>query len=158
MPISYYSEDDSKDLNPDVYFMKQALLEARKAGERDEVPIGAVIVCQGRIIARGHNLTETLTDVTAHAEMQAITAAAQFLGGKYLTDCTLYVTVEPCVMCAGALGWSQISRIVYGAPDEKRGFMRFAPHALHPKTEVVYKVLEEECSTLVKEFFKKKRN
>jgi len=157
MGISYYNQDDSKDLNPDIYFMKQALLEAQKAGERDEVPIGAVIVCQGRIIARGHNLTETLTDVTAHAEMQAITAAAQFLGGKYLTDCTLYVTVEPCVMCAGALGWSQISRIVYGAHDEKRGFMRFAPHALHPKTEVIYSVLEEECSTLVKDFFKKKR-
>ncbi len=138
--------------------MKQALQEAHRAGERDEVPIGAVIVCQGRIIARGHNLTETLTDVTAHAEMQAITAAAQFLGGKYLIDCTLYVTVEPCVMCAGALGWSQISRIVYGALDEKRGFQRFAPASLHPKTEVVSGVLEQECSKLVKEFFKKKRD
>jgi len=158
MPISYYSENDSKELNPDLYFMKQALQEAQRAGERDEVPIGAVIVCQGRIIARGHNLTETLIDVTAHAEMQAITAAAQFLGGKYLTDCTLYVTVEPCVMCAGALGWSQISRIVYGAADEKRGFARFAPMALHPKTEVVQGVLEEDCSKLVKNFFKKKRN
>jgi len=157
MPISYYSENDSKELNPDIYFMKQALQEAQRAGERDEVPIGAVITCQGRIIARGHNLTETLTDVTAHAEMQAITAAAQFLGGKYLTDCTLYVTVEPCVMCAGALGWSQISRIVYGAADEKRGFARFAPLALHPKTEVISGMLEEECSKLVKEFFKKKR-
>lgn len=157
MGISYYSLDDSKELNPDVYFMKQALLEAHQAAKRDEVPIGAVIVCQGRIIARGHNLTETLTDVTAHAEMQAITSAAQFLGGKYLTDCTLYVTVEPCVMCAGALGWSQISRIVYGATDEKRGFMRFAPHALHPKTEVVKGVLEEECSKLMKEFFLSKR-
>lgn len=158
MPISYYSENDSKDTNPDVYFMKQALYEAELAGKRDEVPIGAVIVCQGRIIGRGHNLTETLTDVTAHAEMQAITAAAQFLGGKYLVDCTLYVTVEPCVMCAGALGWSQISRIVYGAADEKRGFARFAPNALHPKTEVVSGVLQEECSRLVKDFFKKKRN
>jgi len=157
MGISYYNQDDSKETNPDEYFMKQALLEAQKAGEHDEVPIGAVIVCQGRIIARGHNLTETLTDVTAHAEMQAITAAAGFLGGKYLTDCTLYVTVEPCVMCAGALGWSQISRIVYGASDEKRGFQRFAPNALHPKTEVVSSVLEEECSKLVKDFFKKKR-
>jgi tRNA(adenine34) deaminase len=157
MGISYYREEDSLDINPDVYFMKQALNEARRAGERDEVPIGAVIVCQGRIIARGHNLTETLTDVTAHAEMQAITAAAQFLGGKYLIDCTLYVTVEPCVMCAGALGWSQINRIVYGACDEKRGFARFAPNALHPKTEVVRGVLEEECSRLVKDFFKKKR-
>ena len=141
----------------DEYFMKQALNEATKAGERDEVPIGAVIVCQDRIIARGHNLTETLTDVTAHAEMQAITAAAQFLGGKYLTNCTLFVTVEPCVMCAGALGWSQISRIVFGTSDEKRGFMRFAPEAIHPKTEVVSGVLEDECSKLVKEFFKRKR-
>ncbi len=157
MPIPYYSEDDSKDSNPDLYFMKQALAEAQRAGERGEVPIGAVVVCQGRIIARGHNLTETLTDVTAHAEMQAITAAAQFLGGKYLTDCTLYVTVEPCVMCAGALGWSQISRLVYGAEDAKRGFRRFAPAALHPKTEVVWGVLEEECSRLVTVFFKRKR-
>ncbi|MDD5185181.1 MAG: nucleoside deaminase [Paludibacter sp.] len=157
MGISYYNQDDTADVNPDEYFMKQALLEAIKAGERDEVPIGAVIVCQGRIIARGHNLTETLTDVTAHAEMQAITAAAGFLGGKYLTDCTLYVTVEPCVMCAGALGWSQISRIVYGASDEKRGFQRFAPAALHSKTEVTSGILEEECSKLVKDFFKKKR-
>lgn len=158
MGISYYNHNDSEETNPDVYFMKQALLEAQRAGERDEVPIGAVIVCQGRIIARGHNLTETLIDVTAHAEMQAITAAAQFLGGKYLTDCTLYVTVEPCVMCAGALGWSQISRIVYGATDEKRGFTRFAPTALHTKTVVVSSILEEECSKLVKDFFKKKRN
>ncbi|HRG03640.1 MAG TPA: nucleoside deaminase [Paludibacteraceae bacterium] len=137
--------------------MRQALDEARQAFRRDEVPVGAVIVCNDRIIARGHNLTETLIDVTAHAEMQAITAAANFLGGKYLTDCTLYVTVEPCVMCAGALGWSQISRIVYGASDEKRGFTRFAPDAIHPKTEVVAGVLEEECSALMKEFFKKKR-
>ncbi len=157
---NYYtdnSEETPDKQNMDVSFMKQALLEAQKAGERDEVPIGAVVVCQGRIIARGHNLTETLIDVTAHAEMQAITAAAGFLGGKYLTDCTLYVTVEPCVMCAGALGWSQISRIVFGATDEKRGFQRFAPAALHPKTEVVSGVLEEECSKLVKSFFKKKR-
>lgn len=157
MSISYYSEEESKDQNPDLYFMNQALLEAQRAGERDEVPIGAVIVSKGRIIARGHNLTETLTDVTAHAEMQAITAASQFLGGKYLTDCTLYVTVEPCVMCAGALGWSQIPRIVYGAADEKRGFMRFAPNALHPKTEVIAGIFEEKCSKLVKDFFKKKR-
>ena len=157
MSINYYSENETKDVNPDIYFMKQALIEAQRAGERDEVPIGAVIVCQGRIIGRGHNLTETLIDVTAHAEMQAITAAAGFLGGKYLIDCTLYVTVEPCVMCAGALGWSQITRIVYGASDEKRGFTRFAPLALHPKTEVVSGVLEEQCSSLVKEFFKKKR-
>jgi len=158
MSTSYYSENNSNEVNPDEYFMRQALIEAQRAGERNEVPIGAVIVCQGRIIARGHNLTETLTDVTAHAEMQAITAAAQFLGGKYLVDCTLYVTVEPCVMCGGALGWSQISRIVFGAPDDKRGFQRFAPAALHPKTEVVSGVLLDECSQLVKDFFKKKRN
>ena len=157
MGISYYSQNNSTDQNPDEYFMKQALQEALLARKRDEVPVGAVIVCQGRIIARGHNLTETLTDVTAHAEMQAITAAAQFLGGKYLTDCTLYVTVEPCVMCAGALGWAQISRIVYGATDEKRGYFRFAPNALHPKTEVVSGVLEEECSRLMKEFFRARR-
>jgi tRNA(adenine34) deaminase len=157
MALSYYSESDVKTEHSDAYFMGQALLEAQKAGERDEVPIGAVIVCKGRIIARGHNLTETLTDVTAHAEMQAITAAAQFLGGKYLVDCALYVTVEPCVMCAGALGWSQISRIVYGATDEKRGFAGFAPQAIHPKTEVLYGVLEAECSKLMKDFFKKKR-
>lgn len=137
--------------------MRQALDEAHRAFERDEVPVGAVVVCGDRIIARGHNLTETLNDVTAHAEMQAITAAANFLGGKYLTDCTLYVTLEPCVMCAGALGWSQISKIVYGASDEKRGFSRFAPNALHPKTEVISGVLEEECGELVKEFFRKKR-
>lgn len=157
---NYYtdsSEETPSKENIDISFMKQALQEAQKAGERDEVPIGAVVVCQGRIIARGHNLTETLIDVTAHAEMQAITAAAEFLGGKYLTDCTLYVTVEPCVMCAGALGWSQISRIVFGAADEKRGFQRFAPATLHPKTEVISGVLEEECSKLVKSFFKKKR-
>ncbi|MDX9749272.1 MAG: nucleoside deaminase [Paludibacter sp.] len=141
----------------DAHYMKQALAEAHKALERDEVPVGAVIVCNDRIIARGHNLTETLTDVTAHAEMQAITAAAGFLGGKYLKGCTLYVTVEPCVMCAGALGWSQMSRIVIGARDEKRGFQRFAPEALHPKTEVVYGVLEEACSQLMKDFFRKKR-
>jgi tRNA(adenine34) deaminase len=158
MGISYYNQADSKVENPDEYYMKQALLEAEKAVAHDEVPIGAVIVCQDRIIARGYNLTETLTDVTAHAEMQAITAAAGFLGGKYLTDSTLYVTVEPCVMCAGALGWAQISRIVYGASDEKRGFQRFAPNALHPKTEVVSGVLEEECSKLVKDFFKRKRS
>lgn len=141
----------------DAYFMKQAFLEAQKAAERNEVPIGAVIVCQGRIIARGHNLTETLTDVTAHAEMQAITAAAQFLGGKYLIDCTLYVTVEPCVMCAGALGWAQISRIVYATPDEKRGFTKYAPLSLHPKTNVSCGLMQEESSALMKQFFLKKR-
>ena len=141
----------------DNYFMKQALAEAQKAFAKDEVPVGAVVVCEGRIIARAHNLTECLTDVTAHAEMQAITSAADALGGKYLTNCTLYVTVEPCVMCAGALGWSQISKVVYGAADDKRGFRRFAPEALHPKTEVISSILEDECVTLMKEFFKKKR-
>ncbi|MFW9596689.1 MAG: nucleoside deaminase [Paludibacter sp.] len=153
----YYSENETKDTNPDAYFMRQALNEAQKAAQRDEVPVGAVVVCNGHIIARGHNLTETLTDVTAHAEMQAITAAAQFLGGKYLVNCTLYVTLEPCVMCAGALGWSQVSRIVYGASDHKRGFAKFAPMALHPKTVVVAGILEAECSTLMSDFFKRKR-
>ena len=143
---------------PDEYYMKQALFEAEKALARNEVPIGAVIVCQNRIIGRGHNLTETLTDVTAHAEMQAITAGAQFLGGKYLTDCTLYVTVEPCVMCAGAIAWAQISKVVFGTPDEKRGFQQFAPNALHPKTEVISGVLADECTKIVTDFFKEKRN
>lgn len=137
--------------------MKQALLEAHKAGERGEVPVGAVVVCKDRIIARAHNLTETLTDVTAHAEMQAITSGANMLGGKYLKDCTLYVTVEPCVMCAGAIGWSQMGRVVYGAADPKRGFAVFAPKAMHPKTEVVSGVLADECGALMKEFFRRKR-
>jgi tRNA(adenine34) deaminase len=141
----------------DAYFMKQALTEAQKAFDMDEVPVGAVVVCQNRIIARAHNYTEHLNDVTAHAEMQAITAATGALGGKYLTDCTLYVTVEPCVMCAGALGWSQISKVVYGAVDEKRGFHIYAPQALHPKTELVSGVMEAECAALMKEFFQKKR-
>ncbi|MBR6699461.1 MAG: nucleoside deaminase [Bacteroidaceae bacterium] len=141
----------------DEQYMKQALQEAQKAFAEGEVPIGAVIVCRGQVIARGHNLTERLHDVTAHAEMQAITAATEHLGGKYLTNCTLYVTVEPCIMCAGALGWSQIPRVVYGAGDDKRGFRRFAPQALHPRCEVVAGVLEEECATLMKSFFQKKR-
>lgn len=141
----------------DEQYMKQALQEAHKAFSEGEVPIGAVIVCRGQVIARGHNLTERLHDVTAHAEMQAITAASEYLGGKYLTDCTLYVTVEPCIMCAGALGWSQIPRVVYGAADEKRGFRRFAPQALHPRCEVVSGVLEDECATLMKTFFQHKR-
>lgn len=141
----------------DEQYMKQALQEAHKAFSEGEVPIGAVIVCRGQVIARGHNLTERLHDVTAHAEMQAITAATEYLGGKYLTDCTLYVTVEPCIMCAGALGWSQIPRVVYGAADEKRGFRRFAPQALHPRCEVVSGVLEDECATLMKTFFQLKR-
>lgn len=137
--------------------MKRALQEAELAYREGEVPIGAVVVSQNRIVARAHNLTETLTDVTAHAEMQAITSASNLLGGKYLNECTLYVTIEPCVMCAGALGWSQIGKVVYGASDEKRGFCNFAPAALHPKTEVVSGVLENECAQLVKEFFLKKR-
>lgn len=137
--------------------MKLALQEARLAADEGEIPVGALIVCQDHILARTHNLTETLHDVTAHAEMQAITAAAERLGGKYLTDCTLYVTLEPCVMCAGALGWSQISRIVYGADDPRRGFSRIAPQALHPKTQVVSGVMADEALQLVKEFFAKKR-
>ena len=141
----------------DKYYMKQALAEARKAFERGEVPVGAVVVCQNRVIARSHNLTETLNDVTAHAEMQAITAAANFLGGKYLADCTLYVTVEPCVMCAGAIAWSQMGKLVFGAADEKRGYQRYAPHALHPKTIVQQGLLAEDCASLMKDFFKKKR-
>lgn len=145
-------------MTDDTHFMQQALLEARKAAGRGEVPIGAVVVCQDRIIARAHNLTETLTDVTAHAEMQAITAAASTLGGKYLTGCTLYVTLEPCAMCAGALGWAQVSRIVYGAPDPRRGYRQLAPQALHPKTQVSSGLLEDECLELVKGFFAKRRH
>ena len=141
----------------DEKYMRMALTEARAAFDRDEVPVGAVIVSGGRIIARSHNLTETLTDVTAHAEMQAVTAAAATLGGKYLTDCTLYVTVEPCLMCAGALAWSQISRIVYGAADDKRGYHTFCDSPFHPKTEVEGGGLAEECAALMKEFFRKKR-
>ena len=137
--------------------MKQALSEAKKAFDKGEVPVGAVIVCNRRIIARAHNLTETLNDVTAHAEMQAITAAASVLGGKYLIDCTLYVTVEPCPMCAGALAWSQISRIVYGTDDEKRGYSLIAPGILHPKTQVVFGVLAEEARELMRRFFVGKR-
>ena len=141
----------------DTYYMKQALAEAQKAAERGEVPVGAVVVCKDRIIARAYNLTETLTDVTAHAEMQAITAAASSLGGKYLNECTLYVTVEPCVMCAGAIGWAQTGRLVFGASDEKRGYQRYAPQALHPKTQVSQGVLADECARLMEEFFLNKR-
>ncbi len=141
----------------DVQYMKIALQEAKMAFDTGEVPVGAIVVCQGRIIARAHNLTETLNDVTAHAEMQAITAAANALGGKYLNDCTLYVTVEPCVMCAGAIAWAQMGRVVFGASDEKRGYQRFAPQALHPKTEVVHGVLADEASALMKDFFKSRR-
>ncbi|MDR0427919.1 MAG: tRNA adenosine(34) deaminase TadA [Dysgonamonadaceae bacterium] len=141
----------------DEYYMKQALSEARKAFDKGEIPVGAVVVSNNRIIARAHNFTETLNDVTAHAEMQAITAAASVLGGKYLLDCTLYVTLEPCVMCAGALGWSQISRIVYGAKDEKKGYSLFAVQALHPKTEITSGIMAEEASDLLKSFFRQKR-
>jgi tRNA(adenine34) deaminase len=144
-------------MTTDERYMAMALEEARMALAQDEVPIGAIVVADGRVIGRGHNLTETLHDVTAHAEMQAITAAAEWMGGKYLDKCTLYVTVEPCVMCAGAIGWSQLGRLIYGASDEKRGFQRFAPLALHPKTVVVSGVLEEECAQLMKSFFKGKR-
>ena len=141
----------------DEFYMQRALDEARQAYREGEIPIGAIIVCKDRILSRAHNLTETLCDVTAHAEMQAITAAANALGGKYLTDCTLYVTVEPCVMCAGAIGWAQIPRIVYGTADEKRGYTGFAPHALHPKCTVTGGILEEECRQLMQDFFKGKR-
>ena len=141
----------------DETYMRKALEEARAAEAAGEIPIGAVIVCGDRIIARAHNLTETLNDVTAHAEMQAITMAANQLGGKYLPQCTLYVTVEPCTMCAGAIGWAQICRLVYGADDEKRGFLRYAPNALHPKCTVTRGILEEECKSLMQQFFKEKR-
>ncbi len=141
----------------DDYFMGEALREARKAEANGEIPVGAVVVCNDTIIARAHNQTEMLHDVTAHAEMLAITAAAEHLGAKYLTGCTLFVTLEPCVMCAGALGWSQLARIVYGASDEKRGFERLGRNMLHPKTEVANGVRAEECSALVKDFFKNKR-
>lgn len=144
-------------MKEDEIYMRQALAEARAAAAEGEIPIGAVIVCKGRVIARAHNLTERLHDVTAHAEMQAITAASEYLGGKYLTDCTLYVTVEPCPMCAGALGWSQISRVVYGAGDEKRGFLNYAPRTLHPRTTLQGGVLEEECKALMQEFFRSRR-
>jgi len=144
-------------MTTDEQYMLRALEQAQMAADRDEVPVGVVVVCQDRIIARGHNLTETLNDVTAHAEMQAVTAAANALGGKYLSDCTLYVTVEPCVMCAGALAWAQVGRIVYGAADPKRGYSVYAPEALHPRTQVTAGVLPEECGELMRQFFKSKR-
>ncbi|MDD4293548.1 MAG: nucleoside deaminase [Bacteroidales bacterium] len=143
--------------NPDERFMREALKEAQRALERDEVPVGAVIVCEGKIIARAHNLTETLNDPTAHAEMQAITMATNSFGGKYLENCTLYVTMEPCSMCASALNWAQIAKIIYGAGDPKRGFSLYSPSLIHPKTEVVSGILEKECSVIVKDFFKSKR-
>lgn len=141
----------------DPYFMKQALAEARAAALEGEVPVGAVIVCNNQIISRAHNQTELLNDVTAHAEMLAITAATGVLGAKYLTNCVLYVTVEPCVMCSGAIGWSQLSKVVFGASDEKRGYQKFAPFAFHPKTEVIQGVLEEECANEIKTFFQQCR-
>lgn len=141
----------------DEEYMRQALDEARQAYEEDEVPIGAVITCKGRIIARAHNLTETLRDATAHAEMQAITAAANYLGAKYLNDCTLYVTVEPCPMCAGAIAWSQVGRLVFAAKDPKRGYQTYAPSVLHPKTEVTEGLLADEAAQLMLEFFRSKR-
>jgi len=147
---------EMENLFTDEYFMRIAFNEAVTAFERDEIPVGAVIVCNNKIIAKAHNLTETLTDVTAHAEMQAITSAANYLGGKYLQDCTLYVTLEPCVMCGGALYWSQISKVVYGASDEKRGF-KAKIGELHPKTEIVSGIMEDECGQLMKEFFQRKR-
>ena len=148
------SEEQQK---KDEHYMRMALNEARQAYAKGEIPIGCIVVCHDRAIARSHNLTETLCDVTAHAEMQAITAAANTLGGKYLTDCTLYVTVEPCPMCAGALGWAQVPRIVFGCPDEKRGYHEYAPRALHPKTNVTSGILEDECRQLMQDFFREKR-
>ena len=141
----------------DEYFMRQALLEAQKAFNKNEIPVGAVVVSEQRIIARAHNLTELLNDVTAHAEMQVITSATNILGGKYLIDCTLYVTLEPCPMCAGALRWAQVSRLVYGAPDEKRGYTTVSPFLLHPKTTITRDVLAKECSDIMQDFFKKIR-
>lgn len=148
MELSIYSDEA---------FMKEALKEAQKAFEKDEVPVGAVVVCNNQIIARAHNLTETLNDVTAHAEMQVFTAAADFLGGKYLKDCKLYVTLEPCAMCAGASYWTQIDHIIFGAHDQKRGFLKEYPKLLHPKSTIKGGVMEEECGELLKKFFKAKR-
>ncbi|WP_410220948.1 nucleoside deaminase [Pedobacter sp.] len=157
--MSFYNFEDKP--NPeaeDEHYMRMALNEAQKALSLDEIPIGAVVVCKGKVIGRGHNLTQQLNDVTAHAEMQAFTAAAQTLGGKYLKDCTLYVTIEPCVMCAGAGYWTQISRIVYGASEEKRGFTQIKQNLLHPKTLLKSGVLAEECANLMRGFFAKKRD
>jgi len=145
------------ELYSDIYFMNEAFKEAQKAFDLDEVPVGAIIVAENKIIARGHNLTEQLNDVTAHAEMQTITSAANYIGGKYLNDCTLYVTLEPCLMCAGALHWAHITKIVYGASDDKKGFSKINQPVLHPKTVVVKGVLEEQCSRILKDFFQKKR-
>jgi len=148
----------SLSLYTDEYFMKEALKEAQKAFDKDEVPVGAIIVCHNQVIARAHNSTEMLNDVTAHAEMLAFTAAADYLGGKYLEDCILYVTLEPCVMCAGASYWTQISKLVFGAGDDKRGFLKLKNKIVHPNTLIQGGILENECGQLLKEFFKKKRN
>lgn len=156
--MKYISFSDEPAMPPDEFFMKEALKEAKKALELDEVPIGAVIVHNGRIIARGHNLTEQLNDVTAHAEMQAFTAASNYTGGKYLKDCTLYVTIEPCVMCAGASYWTQISKIVFAAHDEKRGFSKINQRIVHPRTEVISGVMAESAAQIMKDFFLGKRN
>jgi len=142
----------------DEHFMKEAFKEAQKAFDEDEVPVGAVIVCENKIIARAHNMTERLNDVTAHAEMLAFTSATDFLGGKYLNECTLYVTLEPCVMCAGASYWTQLKKVAYAASDEKRGFAKHSENLLHPKTEISKGILEQECSAILKDFFSKKRN
>lgn len=156
--MKYYSFTNEPTITPDEFFMKEALKEAQLALAANEIPVGAVLVSNGRIIGKGHNLTERLNDVTAHAEMQAFTAAANFLGAKYLKDCTLYVTLEPCVMCAGAAYWTQISRIVFGAFDSQRGFSRLAQNILHPKTECIGGVFELECAELIKNFFLQKRD
>ncbi|MGZ3945189.1 MAG: nucleoside deaminase [Mucilaginibacter sp.] len=155
--MRYYTFGEEPTISPDDFFMNEALKEAKLALAVDEIPIGAVVVCNGKIIGRGHNLTERLTDVSAHAEMQALTAAANFLGGKYLKDCTLYVTLEPCVMCAGASYWFQVSNIVFGAYDAKLGFGRINQKITHPKTVVTGGIRENECAELMREFFKKKR-
>ncbi len=155
--LSLFQKMSVMEIYTDEYFMSQALIEAQKAFDKGEVPVGAVITYKNAILARAHNLTERLVDVTAHAEMQAITAAANALGGKYLNDCTLYVTIEPCVMCGAALGWAHIGRIVYGAKDEKRGYSLFSPSVLHPKTEVVSGVKAAECADMMIRFFKLKR-
>ena len=150
-------EENTLSLYTDAYFMREAFKEAQKAYDADEVPVGAVVVCNNRVIARAHNLTERLNDVTAHAEMQAITAAAAFLGGKYLNECVLYVTLEPCVMCAGAMHWGQLQKIVYAAADPKRGFLRLGQQVLHPRTKLEGGIMAQECGHIISDFFKQKR-
>lgn len=157
-PLPFADKKMENTTDNDIRFMKEAIKEAVLADGMEEIPVGAVIVCNGKIIARAHNLTERLTDTTAHAEMQAITMATAHIGGKYLTGCTIYVTLEPCPMCAAALNWAQVSRIVYGASDPKRGYSLFSPSLLHPKTTVTSAIMEQECATLITDFFKRKRN